>query len=94
MKDKLVNTKKHLKTQIDTAKKMDSKWVYILVTEAEKCLELAEAEDTIFMDPVPTEIEGDCRSEWWYVCGECHSSLNPNDKYCHECGRRMKWLTR
>ena len=94
MKDRLANTKKHLKTQIDTAKKMDSKWVYILVSEAEKCLELAEAEDTLLMDPVPAEIEGDGKSEWWYVCGECHSNLNPHDKYCRECGRKMKWLTR
>ena len=88
MKDKLVNTKKHLKTQIDTAKKMDSKWVYILVTEAEKCLELAEAEDTIFMDPVHAETRGEGIT-WWYACSECHSSLNPHDKYCHECGRKI-----
>lgn len=90
MKDKLVNTKKHLKTQIDTAKKMDSKWVYILVTEAEKCLELAEAEDTIFMQPVEAELEGGGHN-WWYVCGECHSNLNTYDKYCHECGRKIKY---
>lgn len=92
MKDRLANTKKHLRTQITTAKKLDSKWVYILVSEAEKCLELAEAEDTIMMNPVPAEIEGG-GCNWWYVCGECHSSLNSIDKYYHECGRKIKWET-
>ncbi len=40
--DKLAYLKKHLRTQIRTANSMGSKWVYILTTEAEKCLELAE----------------------------------------------------
>ena len=28
---------------------------------------------------------------WWYVCGECGISINPNAKYCHQCGRPVKW---
>ena len=28
---------------------------------------------------------------WWHVCGSCHAPINPNDKYCNECGRRVKW---
>lgn len=40
--DDMKYLKKHLKTQIKTANSMGSKWVYILTTEAEKCLELAE----------------------------------------------------
>lgn len=91
MKDRLKNTKKHLKTQIDAAKQMDSQFVYLLVSEAEKCLELAEAEDTLVAKPVQAEIEGS-NSTWWYVCGECHTALNPHDKYCHECGRCVKWI--
>jgi len=47
MIDKLKNLKKHLKRQIAEADKVDSDWVYILRKEAETCLELAEAEDTI-----------------------------------------------
>lgn len=42
MIDRMKNLKKHLKTQIDKAKQLDSKWVYILVSEAEVCLKLAE----------------------------------------------------
>lgn len=28
---------------------------------------------------------------WWHVCGGCHAPINPNDKYCNECGRPVKW---
>ena len=42
--DKLI---RHLKSQIDTAEKMDSDFVYITKREAEACLELAEAQDVI-----------------------------------------------
>lgn len=28
---------------------------------------------------------------WWNVCGACRTAINPNDKYCHECGRAVKW---
>ena len=30
-------------------------------------------------------------STWWNVCGACKTAINPNDKYCHECGRAVKW---
>lgn len=89
--DQLKNTKKHLRTQIKTANSMGSKFVYILTTEAEKCLELAEAEETLTAKPVVAEIEGDGRSFWWYVCGECHGAVDQGDKYCKHCGRRNLW---
>lgn len=28
---------------------------------------------------------------WWYICGSCRTVLNPNYKYCYECGRKLKW---
>ena len=28
---------------------------------------------------------------WWYICGSCWTVLNPNYKYCYECGRPLKW---
>ena len=89
MKDRLKNTKKHLKQQIDTAKALDSKWVYILVSEAERCLELAEVEDTLFAAPESAEIEGG-GSTWFYVCGECHGAIDSWDNYCKHCGRKIK----
>ena len=28
---------------------------------------------------------------WWNVCGNCKTAINPNDKYCHECGCPVLW---
>ena len=28
---------------------------------------------------------------WWNVCAACKTAINPNDKFCHECGRAVKW---
>ena len=28
---------------------------------------------------------------WWNLCGVCKTTIFPNDKYCHECGRAVKW---
>ena len=28
---------------------------------------------------------------WWNVCGNCKTAINPNDKYCHECGKPVLW---
>ena len=30
----------------------------------------------------------------WYVCGACKAPINPGDKYCHECGKAVKWNER
>lgn len=40
--------------------------------------------------PVEAEIEGG-GSAWWYVCGECHTAIDTKDKYCRECGTRIRW---
>ena len=47
MTDRMKNLKKHLTTQIKEADRVNSEWVYILKVEAETCLQLAEAEETI-----------------------------------------------
>ncbi len=31
---------------------------------------------------------------WWNVCGNCKTAINPNDKFCHECGRPVLWESR
>lgn len=28
---------------------------------------------------------------WWNVCGNCKTAINPNDKFCHECGKPILW---
>ena len=87
--DRLIS---NLKTQIKAAKRLKSEWVYISLPQAEMCLQLAEAEDTLLSEPIPAdiEVEGDGKSTWWYVCGQCHTAIDPSDKYCRQCGREIK----
>ena len=42
-------------------------------------------------EAVEAEYEGDARSTWWWVCGECHTKIEDKDKFCKECGRRILW---
>ena len=44
--DRVKNLKKHLQNQIKEADHPGSDWVYLLKTDAEKCLELAQEEET------------------------------------------------
>lgn len=88
MRDRFKNLKDHLRTQIRAAERNDSKWVYILRTDAEKCLQLADAQETLLSDPVHIEVEGG-GSTWWYVCSECHGAVDVNDVYCRGCGRKI-----
>lgn len=32
----------------------------------------------------------DGKGTWWYVCGMCNTAINPNDKFCPECGKKVK----
>ena len=36
-------------------------------------------------------IDSDGGKTHWYACGGCKSPINPGDRYCHECGRAVKW---
>lgn len=40
--------------------------------------------------PMPAEIEGG-GSTWFYVCGECHGSINYHDSFCRHCGNAVSW---
>ena len=37
------------------------------------------------------EYEGDSRTNWWWVCGECHGPICDVDKFCRHCGREIEW---
>lgn len=39
---------------------------------------------------IPVEVEGD-RYNWWYVCSECHSAINPHQEKCPCCGNFLSW---
>ena len=43
------------------------------------------------MKPVQAEYEGDSKSTWWYVCGECHTAIDSRDRFCRQCGRPIQW---
>ena len=36
------------------------------------------------------DLEGGGHS-WWYVCEECHGEVNPGQKVCLTCKRRLNW---
>lgn len=36
-------------------------------------------------------IDSDGGKTHWYLCGGCKSPINPGDRYCHECGKAVKW---
>lgn len=37
------------------------------------------------------EIEGDPINGYWYVCSECHGSLNWKQNPCPWCGLEVDW---
>lgn len=67
----------------------DPEFSFKMFKFSESCRQAAE-EITGDMETEP-EYEGDSRATWWYVCGECRTSIDPRDKYCRECGRKIRW---
>lgn len=44
------------------------------------------------IDPVKPQMEHSGSGvTWWNVCGACKTAINPNDKFCHECGVPVDW---
>ena len=39
---------------------------------------------------IEPDMEGGGNS-WFTVCGECHGIIDPKDKYCRNCGQKVKW---
>ena len=40
-------------------------------------------------EAVPTRVNTNYEQHW--NCGNCGAVINPSDKYCHECGQKVKW---
>lgn len=38
-----------------------------------------------------TDIEGDPRNGYWYVCDECRTIINWKTEICSTCKRRLIW---
>jgi len=45
------------------------------------------------LDPVEAKIMGEFKSHgtWWFACGACGHAIDPEDNFCRECGRMVKW---
>ena len=66
--------------------------VYLRDDEAKTLLDMFKGwQQERLMKAVPAEYEGDARSTWWYVCGECHGPINKPDLFCRHCGNRIDW---
>ena len=55
-----------------------------------ECTQRLKEDALELLKPVPAELEGG-GSNWWYVCGECHTAIDRKDRYCRECGKEIKW---
>jgi hypothetical protein len=40
---------------------------------------------------VPDREQSEYGGTLWDLCGNCRALISPDDKYCHECGRAVKW---
>ena len=49
-----------------------------------------KAAENLRTETAEVELEGG-GSTWWYVCEECRKAVDTSDKYCRECGRKLKW---
>ena len=74
-----------LQSRIDEARNRCSKVTTIFTKTVSQCMKIIKD-----LEPVEPEIENG-NSTYWYVCGECHTYLPETHKYCHECGRKVKW---
>ena len=105
MKQSITKLIRHLNTQIRSAEKVNSDWIYITLEEARKCLELAEAEDIILdsfqnkAKPIVSPGIAGLR----YECGSCcgvigelrdSASLDyfmKDHNFCQHCGKAVDW---
>lgn len=59
------------------------------------CMEELLKDAIVFLKEQKVEfveiIDNDGGKTHWYVCGGCKSPINHGDRYCHDCGRVVKW---
>ena len=96
--DKLI---RHLRSQIESADRVDSEFVYLTKREAEGCLELAEAQDVIQELLKEQEAVEPYQRDAVWLCGNCEKEVVGWDDdiegeeyrypFCRQCGRSVKW---
>ena len=78
---------KHFEHLMNAAKGNYQDFVDLTVDDGEEILILLKEQEAID----PKKEHSGSGITWWNVCGNCKTAINPNDKYCHECGRAVKW---
>ena len=76
----------HLKDCIDASRR-DNTWCFVRKDIIEDALELLNPGEKVR----PEREYSRSGITWWNICGACKTAINPNDKFCHECGRAVKW---
>jgi len=87
LKAELTNIADHFMILATEQRDKDQGVSYKAFHVSEICRQAAE---NLQQDPVDAELEGG-GSTWWHVCEECHGTIDTKDKYCRECGRRIRW---
>lgn len=73
-----------LNVQIQNAHRENSDFAYIPVGTAKLIIELLEKQ------AVKPDWEGG-GSMYWDVCGECHTAIARQDRFCRQCGKEIDW---
>lgn len=75
---------KRLNIQIQNAHRENNDFAYIPVGTAKLIVELLEKQ------AVKPDWEGG-GAMYWDVCGECHTAIARQDRYCKQCGKEIDW---
>ena len=92
--DKRENVLTHLRIIRTWARFADERGMMLAGVELKRITEWMDEAIALLngMEPIDAEItdrDGDL-IHWW-ACGKCNAPINPEDKYCHECGWPVKW---
>lgn len=82
--DKVIS---HFQDAIEASGK-GNRWRFVRVDIIEDAIELLKEKE-----PVEAKIMGESKSHgsWWFACGACGHAIDPEDNFCRECGREIKW---
>lgn len=53
-----------------------------------KAIELMKEQEAVEAKTMGASKE---HGSWWFACGACGHAIDPEDNFCRECGRRVKW---
>lgn len=77
-----------LEKALAISKEVDSGYIWVTAGEGKKALELLKDQE-----PAEAKTMGESKSHgsWWFACGSCGHAIDPEDNFCRECGRKIKW---